>query len=170
MSDTPPTSRGLLGRLLPNGRLIGGAVVAAAAVGIYLGTKFQGWGVGDGGGGGIGTAPPGDVVVSTEGNNGKRPPRSKSGSSGSAPAALDVIIDGDGYQLRQGPGKKDVADATLAEILRLLKDSPPDNDCVRMRIFRRSSALPTAEIRIQDALQEAGVAGSQIHHVKELLD
>lgn len=164
----------MMGKMLPSGRLIGGIAVVAAAVGIYLGTKIPGFGLGGGGESGLG-APKGDVVVSTEKVRGERkPPESsppavpstaKTTSNGEPkPSALDVMIDGDGYQLRRGPGENEYRDATLDEILELVREFPKDSQGIRIRIDRRlDTSLPSAEIRIKKALKEAGVPDDEVY-------
>lgn len=173
-------------QLLPSARVVGGIAVVAAAVGIYLGTKLPGFGLGGGGANGLGSGSPEDLVVSTEKTSGKRTPREASPpaipehkpspagetkpKSLGALSALDIVIDGDGYQLRKGPSETDTKDVSIDEILALVRTFPPDKEGVRVRVFRRGTALPSAENRLQTALKEAGVPSSEVLVVKELID
>ncbi|MCC7422580.1 MAG: hypothetical protein IT428_20050 [Planctomycetaceae bacterium] len=180
-SSTRPPS---MPQLLPSARVVGGIAVVAAAVGLYLGTKLPGFGLG--GGKGTGSGSPEDLVVSTEKTTGKRTvreaspptiPENKPSPAGetkpkslAAVTSLDVVIDGDGYQLRKGPSESDTKDASLDEILGLVRNFPPDKEGVRVRVFRKGTALPSAENRLQAALKDAGVPSSEVLVVKELID
>lgn len=182
-SSTRPSS---MPQLLPGARVVGGIAVVAAAVGIYLGTKFSGFGLGGGGANGIGSGNPEDLVVSTEKTSSRRPvrdasppniPENKPSPAGEtkpkslgAVTSLDVVIDGDGYLLRKGPSENDTKEASLDEILGLVRSFPPDKEGVRVRVFRKGTALPSAENRLQAALKEAGVPSSEVLVVKELID
>ena len=158
--------------LLSGRRVIGGVAVAAAALGIYLGSKLGGFGIGGGGSGGIGTGQDGKVSVSADPNSENRPdpPAEKPDpkpSTVTVDQPLDVIVDGSGYALRQDAG--DVP-TTLPQVVALVKDVRGGRDGIRVRVFRRGNALPSAETALDEALREAEIPATSIHKVDELLD
>jgi hypothetical protein len=143
-------------------KLIAGVVAVAAALGVYLGMQWP-FDFGAGGGGGLGLggkSGSGDAANSKAGDPDAAPAKEgpatySTGYSGTADV-LEVVIDGSGYALRERNEGKDVyAPITLAEAVRRAEESRGNRDGVRVRIYRRGSALPTAEEDLQRTLEQA---------------
>lgn len=87
-----------------------------------------------------------------------------------ASGAVDVLIDGRTFSIRRGAGENATwiaAEPTV--IASYAQQAPGDETGVRVRVFRRPSALASAEKDLSDSLQAAGIAASQIDFREQLL-
>lgn len=156
------------------GLVVAGGILVA--IGIYLGTLFQGWelGVGESG---TGDKSPQAVSSPSRGpslsdladesaSEGTSPPdasaeRTAEPVSGST-KRLDVIIDGREYLLVSSEGQSPQS-ISLEKLVGLIPAATGDDDGVRIRIIRRKSSRVTTELALQEKLTEAGVpADAQI--------
>jgi hypothetical protein len=143
-------------------------LAAAAAIGIYLGTQFSGFHFGTGDGSGQGFRSP----ISADGPAGENGPRpmkkdsvdpadremseNASLSSGEGAAdVLEVVIDGNRFEVRNSGGQHDqFVPTTLAEIASRAERTRGNRDGVKVRVYRRGPALPSAEAELQQRLDE----------------
>ncbi|HUG91163.1 MAG TPA: hypothetical protein VML55_10030 [Planctomycetaceae bacterium] len=144
----------------------GGIVVVAAVVGLWLSGLFKGFGPG-GTGEGDGDGPAehrAEVPTSLQTRDDDNPPLS------SDPAqVVEVLIDGEQYSVRRAiAGGAAWRPADLDEIARLAESASGDAQGVRVRVRRRSTALPSAEQQLEEALLQAGLAGTEVHKVEEI--
>jgi len=88
-----------------------------------------------------------------------------------ASGAIEVLIDDRTFFIRRGIGEnaKWVA-AEPAVISSYASQAKGDATGVRVRIFRRPSALASAEKEISDSLQKSGIPASQIDLREQLLE
>jgi hypothetical protein len=146
-------------------RLIAGAVAVIAAAGVWLGMRLSDLNFGAGGGTGIGLSGysrPGDVPRDSSLPNAPKE-GSKDGRGARRGDVLEVVIDGREYSLRQsGDVKDEYVPASLSEVITLAKETPGNRDGVRVRVYRKGSALPSAEEALQRALQDAGLGESAV--------
>lgn len=84
---------------------------------------------------------------------------------------VDVVVDGDSYQLAVGYRGETVVrePRTLAEIVDLARESSGDEAGIRARITRTFSATARADRELLDALQDAGLSADEIDHRRTLL-
>jgi hypothetical protein len=148
-------------------------VAVIAAAGIWLGMRLSDLNFGAGGGTGIGLSGysrPGDVP-----RDSSLPEPPKEGAKGGRGATrgdvLEVVIDGRDYALRQsGDVKDEYVPTSLNEVVAMAKESPGNRDGVRVRVYRRGTALPSAEEALQRALQDAGLGESTVQMMEGQLD
>ena len=85
--------------------------------------------------------------------------------------AIDVLIDDRMFYVRRGTGEEATWVAAEPEVIvSYVQQAPGDETGVRVRIFRRPSALASAEKELSDSLQAAGVPASQIDVREQLLE
>ncbi len=88
-----------------------------------------------------------------------------------ARGAIDVLIDGRMFFIRRGAGEQATwVPAEPAVISSYAQQAEGDETGVRVRIFRRPSALASAEKELSDSLQSAGIPASQIDLREQLLE
>lgn len=88
-----------------------------------------------------------------------------------ASGAIDVLIDGRTFFIRRGAGEQATwVPAEPAVIASYARQAKGDETGVRVRIFRRPSALASAEKELSDSLQSAGIPASQIDLREQLLE
>jgi hypothetical protein len=88
-----------------------------------------------------------------------------------AGGAIDVLIDGRMFFIRRGAGEHATwVPAEPAVIASYAQQAEGDETGVRVRIFRRPSALASAEKDLSDSLHSAGIPASQIDLREQLLE
>lgn len=88
-----------------------------------------------------------------------------------AGGALEVLINDRTFYVRRGTGENATwVPAEPTVIASYAQQAPGDETGVRVRIFRRPSALASAEKELSDSLQTAGIPASQIDLREQLLE
>jgi len=163
-------------KVLTTPRLFGASLVAAAAFGVYLAGKLPGWGLGSGSGNGSGNGSISDTRIDGTPDGQTQmpvPPANQKTVPAEAveltePKALELVVDGAGYALKSDSSENRTP-ITLDQIPPLLTRRTGDDEGVRVRIFRRENALPSAEEKLDTALRAAGVPDSAVHKVDGLI-
>ncbi len=150
-------------------RLVGGAVVGALVLGIWLGSLWKGFGLG---GAGSGLVPDtGTVHVSNA------PPAAS--SSGPAPAEssgsptgglLTVVIHGAQYRLATDSDPQSGLDVPLDEIQRRVSVAKGTPEGIRVRILKEKSAQEGARSDLLSALLASGVKREEIQERAEFVE
>jgi hypothetical protein len=146
----------------------GGVLVVAVLVGVWLSGLFRGFGPGGGGGNGEGEASHrAEFPVSAEA------PETRPDQDPNAPAeparVVDVLIDGERYSVRRAiQGGAAWRPAELDEIVRLATNAPGNEQGLKVRIRRRSTSLPSAEQRLEEALLQGGLSSTEVYKVEEI--
>lgn len=148
-----------------------GIVAIGIAIGMYLNGWFKGAGTGsDGDSGTASTTTPGEATRDDEDR--RMLASTITETSADAPresnTVLEVIVADDSYELRGNGGTLEPVE--LGRVIDLAKETTPDDSGIRVRIFKRKSSLPTAEITLKNALELAGLPEQSIHWEEELLD
>ncbi len=165
-------------KLMPRKRTILGGVLAVGLVaGIWLSDKLpqfgSGFGLGSGGDGLVGKKDTSDVAVNA--GEKKSTPESKDPKplrTDDAPAddVLTILVEDHHYAVwrktRKGNG---YFPEELEKVIELAQATQPNDDGVRVRIIRSSSARYTAWQRLQAELVKANVSAESIVNSKELL-
>lgn len=146
--------------------------VVGVALGLYLGGFLKGFGLGDHS---PGTANTPSTQVSDEGPN--TPVRTKVASQTTTgdedvdlgspvrpgtqmpkPETVDVIIDGDSYHFRN-PQTYAIESKPVSaeEVLAKVRTATGNSDGIRVKIYRKASALPSAEARLAAVLESDGI-------------
>lgn len=138
----------------------GGALALGVAAGVWLGDWFKGFGPGGGEGSGFRQSGEG-VQTSVVASNGAE--------LGVSAASLDriprvttlrVVIKDRSYFLRDGETDTPVE---LAAVVDAVQRQPPDDDGIKLRLYRTNTARVTAELQLLDALHAAGIADAAIY-------
>lgn len=150
--------------------LVGVALVLGIAAGVWLGDFFKGLGFGLGPGYGGGSA--------SSSGSGKSGSGADSGSAdlvghhadpndsdNALPATpskepVRVLIDDRSYYLRQGKKKQPIS---LKALVRLIELTDPNEDGLRALVDRTPSSRASAEIKLYDALKEAGIPANSVY-------
>lgn len=149
---------------------IGGGVIALAVVaGAYLGgiiPKFgtgSGFGLGNGSGTGS-DAPPNLKGVVADTSSHKAPDQKAAARPVEDSKVLMVRIDGHDYEVAEGmtDGEPQFYAASLAAIVESATKSDGNDQGIRVRVTRLSSAKAAAEIRLKDELIKAGLTPESI--------
>ncbi len=136
-----------------------GLVVAAVALlTTFLNGRFPGLGGGDGNGE-LG-------VVSTNGANGAQNGSAKGPARPSPRDVLRVRIDGEEYQIEEDTDRgQRYRPVELAELVKMAQAARGDEQGIRVRIVRRASSIHRAEVRLMQALEEAGLKRDRDYHL-----
>ncbi|MFN0054209.1 MAG: hypothetical protein ACKV0T_18695 [Planctomycetales bacterium] len=137
--------------------LIGAGLLVAFVAGSYLGGLFPKLGGGPGigfGGGESGASSSSQVDEAPD--EGSDSPRE---SADNDPRVLHVRIDGKAYAIVTAKGARD---SSLEQLVSQVDRHPGDDQGIRVRVSRRPNSKPSAEIKLRDALVEAGVAEEEI--------
>lgn len=147
--------------------LVGAALVLGILVGVWLGDWFKGFGLGPGEGGSQSAkllstkGKPGESDRATADLVGFHADDDASDASEPKPAGLvKVLIDDRSYYLREGAKKTPIA---LEELVRLIEQTSPNEDGLKAVIERTATSRVSTEIKLFDALKEAGVAENSIY-------
>lgn len=168
-------SQSTIFRLLSKRNILGAVLIAGIAAGIYLADLFKGL-PGMGGGSGL---PSLKTPDSKEGESQSKSndalltsttaPESESDATSNPPAPdfIKVIIADKSYFLRSESGDHS---APLKQIISQAKSAPGDEDGIRVRVYRKLSSLPSAEIALRDALIAAGISDKQTDWIPNPID
>jgi hypothetical protein len=170
-------SQSTIFRLLSKRNILGAVLIAGIAAGIYLADLFKGL-LGMGGGSGVPSlkTPDGKEGESKSKSNdalltSTTAPESESESDATsnlpAPDFIKVIIADKSYFLRSESGDHS---APLKQIISQAKSAPGDEDGIRVRVYRKLSSLPSAEIALRDALIAAGISDKQTDWIPNPID
>jgi hypothetical protein len=168
------------------------------ALGVWLGTLFDGFGFGTGfglgqSGDGVGQSGDGDgqgdsaSEVSTEGvsadlGNPSTIRAANTGTSTAVPAGqtLDVLITGDGYELAKDPAveagtltpplSQHFEPAMLDDVVARAQATTGNASGIRVVVYRHKSATVGLQGTLEHALQDAGIASGGIHVVPTYAD
>jgi hypothetical protein len=92
--------------------------------------------------------------------------KSEIGSGG----AVEVLVDGRDYFLRRGTGEKAQWVAAQPDVIvSYARQAKGDETGVRVRVFRRPSALASAEDELAERLRSAGLKSSEVDFQEQLL-
>jgi hypothetical protein len=84
---------------------------------------------------------------------------------------VDVLIDGHTYSIRRGgPESSDYQSIELTSLVEKVKETPGNDEGIRIRISRTESARASTEMDLQDALVAAGLRESAISWQKQLVE
>lgn len=87
-----------------------------------------------------------------------------------ASGAIEVLVDGRDYSIRRGTGDDAEWIATdVAVISKYARQAQGDETGVRVRVFRRPSALSSAEEKLAEELRAAGLTTAEIDVPDQLL-
>lgn len=151
--------------------------------GLWLGSKFGGFGLGDGFGlGGSGDGKSGTTEESGP-DEGGAPKKSagdaKVGLTGltqpatkaaPAPTRLRVVIDGTQYLIADSDEGTTGASATASEIAAQVKEATGDDQGIRIRIERTKRATAGAQSELLQALDAAGISREAVQQKTGFLD
>jgi hypothetical protein len=130
------------------------ALVIGIAAGVWLGDFWKGFGRGKGLGLGPGapaTSPKGDQPASDTATATKLPIVKSPGN------VVHVVIRDRSYFVI---GEDEEKPATLEQVIEAVRNTSGDEDGVRLRVHRAGSSRPSAELALQDALQDAQIPES----------
>jgi hypothetical protein len=157
----------------------GGAIGLVLVGAYYLGSLFNGFGLGPGSGPGEGpgngeSSDPSQVVTSTEEPEPETQPVSKAEPSGVELGRMVVVlIDGQEYKVLKAPDANiyDAANyrpATLEQIVQMAKDVEGVQG-LRVRIGMRANSTAKAEADLQNALIAGGLSTTAFRELDETI-
>jgi hypothetical protein len=157
----------------------GGIAVVIGGVALWLSGLLDGlglgpgFGLGPGGGTGRGTSNREEPSQQSDEFSVSHTDRASIEDGESAQAelrVLEVVVAGDGYEIRrEAAGAVQFSPADLSRVKQLAKRTRGTDEGIRVLIHRRESALPDAELALDQALAEAGIQDSEILRREELL-
>jgi hypothetical protein len=137
--------------------------------GIWLGDLFKGFGWGPGQGPGLGSGESAGNSAGSSSSDGttdlvglsrmKSDPDEKTGAGKQGPL-IKVLIDDRSYYLQDVDGPEPIE---LHELVELIRKARPDQDGLRAIIDRTSTSRVTAEVKLFDALKEAGIPANSVY-------
>lgn len=149
--------------------IAGGAILGLLILGAYLGQLFNFNGPGSGGDSNSEKETPADVQVkapvdtdSTTGAGDK-----SEGQTGKS-EVIEVIIDEKDYLLKQG--EKPFKKISIDQLISLTKQAPGNSDGLRLRIYRKPTSKTSAEVKLQQAIDEAKIPELAVYHVQKLFE
>ena len=153
------------GGLFRKRNILGGALIAGVALGVYLG-QWKGFGLG--GGWGLGKGQ-GETQVSLSSNGHPiqtlDPETETNDPLLPVPKVVRVVIDEENFLLRQAnDGSKDVP-ITLLNLIKLIDQAPGDADGLRVRIYEKLTARAEAEENLKKELSKSGIPDAAIFWV-----
>lgn len=89
---------------------------------------------------------------------------------------IDVVIDGDRYLVSRVTSMMDVTPrtprepGTLEEIIPMISEAKGDQSGTRVRVSRTAEAVASAETRLMDALNKAGISVDEIDNRSRLVE
>jgi hypothetical protein len=156
------------GSIFRKRNILGLALAAGIGVGIYLG-QFKGFGLGGGSGSGFGT---GDGKTQT--SIGTEPSQnsqiklvnreSEPESTFTVPKVVRVVVDGYDYLLRTSKDSSSDQKISLPKLIDLIQQAPGD-DGLKVRIYRTTNARASAEEKLKDELNSAGIDDAEVFWV-----
>ena len=152
--------------------MIGGVVVLAVALAGFFGRFFGGFGTGEQGGENAKetTAENTALLSNTTARPDDRSPAAQTAAvylDYRTVGVLEVIVDARSYTIRND--RNGARPVELGELIELAKRTPGNEEGVRVRVFRRESALVTTEKALQSALINAGLPQESIVWEQTLL-
>lgn len=151
----------------------GGVAIVVAAVATWMSGLFDGMGLGPGDGAGLGSGtrvdsgpvtPPADldeVSAIDDGESDEAFPEIR---------VLEIVIAGNGYEVRREMnGEVRFEPITLLRLKELAARTTGNDEGIRVLVYRRQTALPQAEMELEEALADAGIEPSAVVHRDELL-
>jgi hypothetical protein len=148
--------------------LVGTALVLGILAGIWLGDLLKGLGLGSGDGKTWlgGTLQEGRDEESPRNSSDRERIRTQQESAAAASSEfpsggiVKVLIDDRSYFIRDGDQNRPIS---LEALVRLIEQTAPNEDGLRAMIDRTPSSRASAEIRLSDALKEAGIPENSIY-------
>jgi hypothetical protein len=149
-------------------------------LGLWLGSKFGGFGLGDGFG--LGKGPGTGASKSSEGSTEGRPDGSGRYAVGltglnqpnvkplAQPERILVIIDGHRLMVADSSDVDTGQELTATEIAERVKQATGDDQGIRIRIERTKRAQAGAQSELRQALSEAGIKKEEIQEMTGFLD
>ena len=154
----------------------GGIAILIVGVAAWLSGLFDGVGFGPAGGLGLGTGtqvntgpvtPPADleqvsrIDETDEGDSDEPFPEIR---------VLEIVVAGNGYEIRREvDGDVRFEPIQLSRLKRLAAHTTGNDEGIRILVYRRETALPQAEMALQQALAELDIEPSAIVQRDELL-
>lgn len=89
---------------------------------------------------------------------------------------VDIVIDGDRFNVNRVTDRVDALpqdarqSATVDEIIALVQAAQGDKSGTRVRVSRTSEAVASAETRLMEALQKAGVSSDEVERRSRLVE
>lgn len=168
-------------RLLSKRNILGAVLAAGIAVGLYLGDIWKGFGGGTSLGIGISdSSSQNSSEGSEEGQKGgsgpvkvvmneDAPPESPAAALPASPVThvLKIVIADRSYFVRSPEGDQPTE---LKDVINQAKVATGDEDGIRVRVYRKLTSRPAAEIALNDALIAAGLNEDQIVWVANPID
>lgn len=157
--------------------IAGGLVVVGIVAGSFLSGLVPGFGSGSGSGlqtslstdNGEQPAEPPSPAPVDQPESPEQEPVEQPVEKAPMPEVLVVRVDGHEY-LIPADNKGGVRKAELAEVVKLAQDTPGNEDGIRVRILRHSSARLVAWSTLYDSLEQAGLKRDAITMPRELID
>jgi hypothetical protein len=151
--------------------LVGVALVLGIAAGVWLGDFFKGlgFGLGPGYGGGSASSGSGKTGGGSDSSSGTADlvghHAEPSDADDAVPAVpskdlVRILIDDRSYFLRQGKKKQPIS---LEALVRLIELTDPNEDGLRAMVDRTPSSRASAEIKLYDALKDAGIPANSVY-------
>ncbi|WP_166820564.1 hypothetical protein [Thalassoroseus pseudoceratinae] len=147
-----------------SGKAVGGGLVVAAllVLGSYLGGL--GFGVGGGSGDGDGDSPPN--LSGVQGTIDSETPTTPDETELEIGTVVNVLIDGSQYRILKSPEASwtdtdNYTAISLERVLSAVQNADGDSG-VKIRIARRGNSLPEAELKLREALRDAGIEATEI--------
>ncbi len=161
-------------------RLAGGVLIGVAAVAFYLGSQWQGPGLG---GTGTGEGSPATGGANQMATDAEKPDNATSDLVGDAAVLVStaspltkptplvtVVISGNDYLLSTTGDQAAATPAELTDIARAALAAAGDSQGIRVRIFRKKDATAGAKLDLFAKLNDAGVPSEAIQDMREFLD
>jgi hypothetical protein len=145
----------------------GGALALGIAAGVWLGDWFKGFGPGGGEGSGLRRSGEGVQTSVASGNGAELGVTAASLDRIPPVTTLRVVIRDRSYFLRDGATDTPVE---LSALVEAAQRQPPDDDGIKLRLYRTNTARVTAELQLKDALHAAGIADAAIYTAKDAVE
>lgn len=151
------------------------AGIGIVAIGIAIGMYLNGWFKGTG----TGSSGDSETVSSTDDQSRDEDDRPMLASTVTETSTevsretksnnvLELIVAKDSYEVKRESSAPEPVE--LGRVIALAKETTGNDAGIRVRIFKRKTSLPTAEIALKEALEQADLPDESIHWEEELLD
>lgn len=145
--------------------IVGGLMAAGFALAMLISNLFTGFGGGDGSGEGDGTASTAQTENVSD-TSVTEPPKTTSEQDN---GPLEIVIHEYDYFLLSDFRNKTGKPLAIDEVTKLIQNSKPDDQGIKVRIHRSDASRAKAELALKDALQSAGIEEIAIDRKSELL-
>lgn len=152
--------------------IAGGLIIVGAVLGTFMSGLLPGFGSGSGVGAQI---PSNDTVINISDSVPQEPasisePSVADAEGTTPPDVLEIRIENRDYFVPDGASPTGVRKVDLDDVVKLAEATTGNNDGIRVRILRSSSARLTAWITLHDSLQKAGLSQDSIRMPKDLVE